>query len=217
MNRSNIGNVVTNATQVMSVGAFTAGGYRRQLAKADKTLNNVSEEERMQQEQYKKDKQRVQRERFYAGQGSMSKEENELIGSASAKRELRKADEISRGVDDAFQRLTPGEQLDYREAQAEGMRQYTKKMAESDEESGASVDDLMEGASIEDVPEIEENSEQSSEINTKMSRDVQWLEKQAARRKKNTDKTLKAIKDTGGVSNADVRYNKHLISGYYPE
>ena len=40
MNRSNVGNIVTNAQQVLSVGAFTAGGYRRSLAKAEQTLNN---------------------------------------------------------------------------------------------------------------------------------------------------------------------------------
>jgi hypothetical protein len=43
MIRSNVGNVVTNATQIMSVGATTAG---RLLGKADSALNNLSEQEK---------------------------------------------------------------------------------------------------------------------------------------------------------------------------
>lgn len=50
MNRSNIGNVVTNATQTMAVSGFTAAGYlqgqkRAKLGDAASALNNLSEDE----------------------------------------------------------------------------------------------------------------------------------------------------------------------------
>lgn len=44
MNRSNIGNVVTNGMQILSVGATTASRIFRD--KADSALNNLSKEER---------------------------------------------------------------------------------------------------------------------------------------------------------------------------
>lgn len=40
MNRSNIGNVTTNATQILSVGATTASGIIRRLGHAEDALNN---------------------------------------------------------------------------------------------------------------------------------------------------------------------------------
>lgn len=43
MNRSNVGNVVTNGMQILSVGATTAAGM---LGHADSALNNLSSEER---------------------------------------------------------------------------------------------------------------------------------------------------------------------------
>ena len=40
MNRSNIGNVITNGMQILSVGATTGGAYSRRLGRADDALNN---------------------------------------------------------------------------------------------------------------------------------------------------------------------------------
>ena len=40
MNRSNIGNVVTNGVQILSVGATTAAGIARRLGHAEDALNN---------------------------------------------------------------------------------------------------------------------------------------------------------------------------------
>ena len=45
MNRSNIGNISTNAIQTLSVSGFTAGSLKRQLGRADQTLNNMTEEQ----------------------------------------------------------------------------------------------------------------------------------------------------------------------------
>lgn len=42
MNRSNIGNVTTNATQILSVGATTASGIFRRLGHAEDNLNNTN-------------------------------------------------------------------------------------------------------------------------------------------------------------------------------
>lgn len=46
MIRSNVGNIVTNGQQVLSVGAFTAGGLKRSLGRADTALNNLSDEQK---------------------------------------------------------------------------------------------------------------------------------------------------------------------------
>ena len=43
MNRFNFGNVTTNGMQILSVGATTAA---RTLGRADRTLNNLSEDEK---------------------------------------------------------------------------------------------------------------------------------------------------------------------------
>lgn len=182
MNRSNVGNVITNAAQIMSVGAFTAGGYKRSLGKAEQALNNMTEEERTKLAQFKKDKQMKQAERFYAGQGNLSTEENEAIGRAGAEKEKQKADYILRGVDEPFKKLSQEEQEKYREAQAEGMRKYTKKMFETEDEEIGDVASMMEG--VPEIPEFEENSEQVKEIDTKINRDSNWLATRKGLRKK---------------------------------
>jgi len=58
MNRSNVGNVVTNAVQIGSVGLTTASGVLRHLGSADTTLSNLSKDERKQYRQMKADKMR---------------------------------------------------------------------------------------------------------------------------------------------------------------
>lgn len=44
MNRSSIGNIITNGQQILSVGATTAGKFLRGKGDASKTLNNKNEE-----------------------------------------------------------------------------------------------------------------------------------------------------------------------------
>lgn len=50
MNRTNVGNITTNAVQTMAVSGFTSAGYvqnkrRAKLADASSALNNLTEEE----------------------------------------------------------------------------------------------------------------------------------------------------------------------------
>lgn len=64
MNRSNIGNVITNGMQILSVGAITAA---RTLGKADQTLNNLTKQERQDYYKMKADKIRDDVSRYNAG------------------------------------------------------------------------------------------------------------------------------------------------------
>lgn len=63
MNRSNIGNVVTNGMQILSVGATTAS--RIFLGRADSALNNLSKEERTTYYKMKADKMRDEMNEYY--------------------------------------------------------------------------------------------------------------------------------------------------------
>ena len=64
MNRFNLGNVVTNGMQILSVGATTAA---RTLGRAETTLNNLSEDERKSYFQMKADKLRDETNRYNTG------------------------------------------------------------------------------------------------------------------------------------------------------
>lgn len=64
MNRSNIGNIFTNAIQTLSVSGFTAGSLRRQLGRADQTLNNMTEEQTAAYRQMQAEKKIAQTKRW---------------------------------------------------------------------------------------------------------------------------------------------------------
>lgn len=63
MNRANIGNVVTNGMQILSVGATTASKIF--LGRADSALNNLSEEEKTTYYKMKADKMRDEMNEYY--------------------------------------------------------------------------------------------------------------------------------------------------------
>lgn len=92
MNRFNFGNVTTNGMQILSVGATTAA---RTLGRADKTLNNLSEDERKSHFQMKADKLRDEIKRYNTGGES------------------------------ATQHLSEQELTDYRKKQADDIRKKT--------------------------------------------------------------------------------------------
>ena len=62
MNRSNVGNIVTNGMQILSVGATTAA---RTLGRADSALNNLSKEEKKEYYQMQADKMRDETKQYY--------------------------------------------------------------------------------------------------------------------------------------------------------
>lgn len=76
MNRYNLGNVITNGMQILSVGATTAS---KTLGRADQTLNNLSDEEKSAYYKMKADKMRDEINRYNTGGESatqhLSKEE----------------------------------------------------------------------------------------------------------------------------------------------
>lgn len=92
MNRFNFGNVTTNGMQILSVGATTAA---RTLGRADKTLNNLSEDEKKALGKMKSDKLRDQINRYNTGGES------------------------------ATQHLSEQELTDYRKKQADDIRKKT--------------------------------------------------------------------------------------------
>ena len=92
MNRFNFGNVTTNGMQILSVGATTAA---RTLGRADRTLNNLSGDERKSYFQMKADKLRDQTNRYNTGGES------------------------------ATQHLSEQELTDYRKKQADDIRKKT--------------------------------------------------------------------------------------------
>ena len=67
MNRSNVGNVVTNGMQILSVGATTA---TRLLGRADTALNNLSPEERKAYVKMQADKMRDEVREYNTGGAS---------------------------------------------------------------------------------------------------------------------------------------------------
>lgn len=75
MNRSNIGNVVTNGMQVLSVGTTTA---KRFLGRADSALNNLTKEERAQYNQYRADKMRDEMNDYYSGSDKPPKTDGDV-------------------------------------------------------------------------------------------------------------------------------------------
>ena len=64
MNRYNLGNVITNGTQILSVGATTAA---KTLGRADQTLNNLSDDEKSAYYKMKSDKIRDEINRYNTG------------------------------------------------------------------------------------------------------------------------------------------------------
>lgn len=78
MIRSNVGNVVTNAQQILSVGTTTLAGFKARWDRQeqDSALNNVRQQQRQEQHEAKL--------------SQMSAKEKELLASASAKEELRR-------------------------------------------------------------------------------------------------------------------------------
>lgn len=149
MIRSNVGNVVTNGQQIISVGAFTAGGLKRSLGRADTALNNLSKEERQKYTQMRADKMR---------------DEINAYNSKSAS---------------PTQLLSEEERQEYTEMRANKMRDEvnaynSKKAKDSDIED---VDKIMEGISIDDSdtpPILQENSEQAPELNINMMFNREW-------------------------------------------
>lgn len=144
MNRSNIGNISTNAIQTLSVSGFTAGSLKRQLGRADQTLNNMTEEQTAAYRQMQAEKKIAQTERWNA-----------------------KAETPS-------QHLSMEEQTEITKQKAEDLR---KKYL--DREESEDVDKIMSN-----VTQIEENSEQSKELNKKILNQASYLKNRREKTKK---------------------------------
>lgn len=146
MIRSNVGNIITNGQQIISVGAFTAGGLRRSLGNADSVLNNMSKEERQKYMQMKADKMRDEMNAYNSGGAS------------------------------ATQHLSEEELTQYRQAQADDIRKKINKSQGSDVESVDDIMGGTSSSSRGTPPALRENSEQVPELNLKMQRDIEWFQ-----------------------------------------
>lgn len=92
MNRSNVGNQVTNGMQVLSVAGFTGGNYvknskKQKLADASSALNNMTEDEVKQIGQMRADQTREQirqHQNKVDGMSHLSDEEQQAYGDKRA-------------------------------------------------------------------------------------------------------------------------------------
>lgn len=154
MNRSNVGNIVTNAQQVLSVGAFTAGGYRRSLAKAEQTLNN----------------------RAKSAEGTLSPEDEARYRAMKSGKKMEAVRRWETASDDPYRLLSDKEASDVTAKKAEKLREFAYGKDEIDSDTTESVDELLSAAAT-----IEDSSEQSSEVVTKVDNDMKWLEKRTSK------------------------------------
>ena len=130
MNRSNVGNIVTNGAQILSVAGTTYAGYRenakrRKIADASSALNNMTEEE-------------------VSAVGKMRADKlNEEVRQYSNKT-------------DGMTHLTNEEQQAFGDKKAEDLRSYINGNDEDGE--SASVDELVSGIKSINSPQAEELS-----------------------------------------------------------
>lgn len=167
MNRSNVGNIVTNAQQVLSVGAFTAGGYRRTLAKAEQTLNN----------------------RAAASEGALSPEEEARYRAMKSGKKMEAVRRWETASDDPYRLLSDKEASDVTAKKAEKLKEFAYGKDEVDSDSSESVDELLSS-----TPTIEDSSEQSSEVIKKVDNDMKWLHKRRNKNSKNYKFESKNVK-----------------------
>lgn len=126
MNRSNVGNIVTNATQTMAVSGFTAAGYvkgerRARLGDAASALNNLSEDEVRQLGEHR---------------------------AEQARQEIREGKNVTSGV----ARLNNTEQQQLGEKRAEDLRSYIKGTTDDvDEVMEGSVYDSLKSPQAQEL------------------------------------------------------------------
>lgn len=187
MNRSNVGNVATNAMQIESVSLTTAAKF---LGDASSAMNNLSKAERNQYQAMRADKMRDEIADYQA------------VGKEAAQMRTDKTreqiDTYRAGGESPFQHLSLEEQRAYRQKQAEGIRKYTEYEDDNDNSSNPSVDDLMRSG-----------SPQAQAIATKVSTDNEWLSDWLNRSFKNRNITTRERLDEfrkkiGGDENANV-------------
>ena len=177
MNRSNIGNIVTNAQQVLSVGAFTAGGYRRTLAKAEQTLNN----------------------RAAASEGALSPEEEARYRAMKSGKKMEAVRRWETASDDPYRLLSDKEASDVTAKKAEKLKEFAYGKDEENQDSkkpdgkkidsSESVDELLSS-----TPTIEDSSEQSAEVIKKVDNDMKWIKKRRNKNSKNYKFESKNVK-----------------------
>ena len=146
MNRSNIGNVVTNGMQILSVAGKNYGDFRRQMnrqnrADAASALNNMSMEEL----------------------NAVGKHRARVLNDEIAGYEKKKSATM-------LEHMSSGEANQYGEYQADVARKkmgdfYEDKSIEQNETEN--VDDLMEGHEIhEDLPQTEQLEQVAQKVNS---------------------------------------------------
>lgn len=146
MIRSNVGNIITNGQQILSVGAFTAGGLKRSLGRADTALNNLSKEERQNYVKMQADKMRDEMNAYNSGGSS------------------------------ATQHLSEEELTQYRQAQADDIRKKINKSQGSGVESVDKIMEATSSNDNTVPLTLKENSEQVPYVNTYTGDNYEWLQ-----------------------------------------
>lgn len=158
MNRSNVGNIVTNGMQILSVSAASAKGI---LGRNETTLNNLSRKERLDYQSMQADKMREEMQSYY----NMSSKERLDYKNMQADKMRDEVETYYNKGSSPMQHLSQDEITKYREKQADNIR---KMISEGEEVE--SVDDIMSNT----ISGIKENSPQIEEIKLKLQRDNEW-------------------------------------------
>lgn len=129
MNRSNVGNVITNGMQILSVGATTAKGM---LGNADKTLSNLSQEE--QERMYKMKANKIRQEMSEYETKGQSALQHLTSQEKTAYRE-KQAEDIRKYIknnenEDSIDDIMQGMELKNNSPQVEALNIHTKRVAE---------------------------------------------------------------------------------------
>ena len=155
MNRSNIGNVITNGMQILSVGATTASHV---LGSADKALNNLTPEERKKYDLMRADKMREEMQDYYNPERQLNKQFKE--NKIKDEREAYYAKGSS-----PMQHLTLDEKTKFQKMKAEKIKESINDSNEIEE------DNSFENPAL----AIRSVSPQSEEGYIKITRDNDWL------------------------------------------
>ena len=160
MTRSNVGNIITNGQQVLSVGAFTGGNWvsqtkRRTLADASSALNNMSQDEVKQVGQMRADQMREQvrqHQNKTDGLSNLSDKEQQAFGQMRTD-QMREQVRQHQNKTDGLSHLSDKEQQAYGDKKADDLRSYIN--GDEGGKDTQSVDELVSNISVMNTPQSE--------------------------------------------------------------
>lgn len=167
--RSNIGNVVTNANQVLSVGATTASRLFRD--RADSSLVNWTDEEKTEYAQYQKDKKMAEMKAF--------REKPELEKQRQEELEKQKKGDPKTYSKEWFE-SNPDKAKEVGVAEAE--KRYKRAVGDNVEDEEENIDDIL---SV--------KSPQAENIKQSVFNNISWLKNRELKTTEEEAEELRAL------------------------